>query len=88
MPRRRKLSTTISPDGYAFLRGLIRKGKAENLAQAIDLVLAEFRRLENRRKLEQATARYYDEASPAAIDEENSLVAAFDATADEINADE
>jgi hypothetical protein len=88
MPRRRKLSTTISPEGYSYLRSLIRAGKAENLAQAIDLVLAEFRRIENRRRLERATAQYYDQASQEAIDEENNLAAAFDATSSEINVDE
>jgi hypothetical protein len=88
MSRRKKLSTTISPEGYAFLRSLIRGGKARNLAQAVDLVLAEFRRLENRRKLAQATAQYYEEASQGAIDEENSLAAAFEATAGEINVDD
>lgn len=67
---------------------MIRSGKAQNLAQAMDLVLAEFRRLENRRKLEQATAHYYDHASQDAIDEENGLAAAFEVTAGEINVDE
>jgi len=88
MARRRKLSTTISPEGYAFLRSLIRSGKAENLAQAVDLVLAEFRRIENRRMLEQATAGYYGQASQEAIDEENGLAAAFESTASEITPDE
>jgi hypothetical protein len=88
MPRRRKLSTTVSPEGYAFLRSLIRAGKAANLAQAVDLVLAEFRRIDNRRRLAQATARYYDEASQPAIDEENNLAAAFQTTAGELNVDE
>jgi hypothetical protein len=88
MPRRKKLSTTISPDGYAFLRGLVRAGRAKNVAQAIDLALAELRRIENRRKLELATARFYEHASQDAMDEENSLATAFDATAGEIDADE
>jgi hypothetical protein len=86
--RRKKVSTTISPDGYAALRGLIRSGKAENIAQAMDLVLAEFRRMENRRKLEQSTAQYYEQASQEAIDEENGLAVAFDATAGETSVDE
>jgi hypothetical protein len=88
MPRRKKLSTTISPEGYAFLRSLIRAGKAENLAQAIDHVLGEFRRLDNRRRLARATAQQYEQASQAAMDEENNLAAAFDAIANEINPDE
>jgi hypothetical protein len=88
MPRRIKLSTTISPDGYALLRRLVRAGKAATIAQAVDLVLSEFRRLENRRRLEQATAHYYERATQEAIDEENSLATAFAATADEIDSDE
>ncbi|MBZ5696269.1 MAG: hypothetical protein LAN36_13020 [Acidobacteriia bacterium] len=87
MARRRKLSTTVSPEGYSFLRGLVRAGKASNLAQAIDLVLEEFRRIENRRRLERATAEYYEKASQEAIDEENHLAAAFSATASEIEID-
>lgn len=75
--RRKKVSTTISPESYAFLRELIRRGRAENLAQALDLVLEEIRRADNRRRLEQATAEYYQNASQESIDEENSLAAAF-----------
>ena len=75
--RRKKVSTTISPESYAFLRELIRSGRAENLAQALDLVLEEIRRADNRRRLEQATAEYYQNASQESIDEENSLAAAF-----------
>jgi hypothetical protein len=88
MQRRKKLSTTVSSDGYALLRNLVRAGKAANLAQAVDLVLSEFRRSENRRRLEQATARYYEEASSDALDEENALAATFQASASEINVDE
>jgi hypothetical protein len=88
MARRKKVSTTISPESYAVLRGMIRAGQALNLAQALDLVLAEFRRTENRRKLERATAQYYEEASQEAIDEENQLAAAFSATAGEIKVDD
>jgi hypothetical protein len=87
MPRRKKLSTTISPEGYAFLRSLIRSGRAESLAQAVDLALEEVRQIENRRRLEQATAEYYASASQEAIDEENSLATAFAATAGEIDID-
>jgi hypothetical protein len=54
----------------------------------MDLVLEEIRRAENRRKLEEATTRYYDEASQEAIDEENSLAAAFSVTSGEIKVDD
>ena len=87
MPRRKKLSTTISPEGYAFLRSLIRSGRAESLAQAVDFALEEVRQIENRRKLEQATAEYYANASQEAIDEENNLATSFAAGAGEIDID-
>jgi hypothetical protein len=76
MPKRRKkISTTISPEGYAFLQSAIREGRAENLAQAIDLALEEVRRLDNRLRLEKATSAYYESASDEAIAEENNLAA-------------
>lgn len=88
MARRKKLSTTISPEGYAFIRKIIRSGRADNIAQALDLILEDIRTIENRERLERATAEYYQNASQEAIDEENSLAAAFAATAGEIKVDE
>jgi hypothetical protein len=88
MARRKKVSTTISPESYAVLSGMIRAGQALNLAQALDLVLAEFRRAENRRKLERATAEYYANLTPEEIEEENRLGEIFSATAGEIDLDE
>lgn len=77
MARRKKVSTTISPEGYAFLRALIRSKKAQNLAQALDYVLDEIRRADNRARLEAATTAYYESASQEAIDEENQIAADF-----------
>lgn len=84
---RRKVSTTISPESYAFLRGLIRSGKAENLAQALDLVLDQIRREDNRERLERATAAYYDNLTAEEIQEENELGGIISAS-NEITADE
>ena len=78
--KRKKISTTISPEGYAFLRGLIRSGKAQNLAQAVDLTVEEVRALENRRKLAQATADYFNNLTDDEIQEENELGAAISAS--------
>ena len=79
-PKRKKISTTISPEGYAFLRGLIRSGKAQNLAQAVDLTVEEVRALENRRKLAQATSDYFNNLTDEEIQEENELGAAISAS--------
>jgi hypothetical protein len=87
MSRRKKISTTVSPEGYALLRTLIRSGRAENLAQAVDLALEEVRRAENRRKLESATAQYFDSLTAQELQEENELGEAISAGS-EIEADE
>jgi hypothetical protein len=86
--RRKKISTTIAPEGHAFLQSLIASGKAQNLAEAIDLVLDEIRRTENRAKLEHAMEAYYENLSPEAIAEENEIAAAFSRSAHEINLDD
>ena len=88
MARRKKVSTTISPESYAFLRALIRSRKAENMAQALDYVLDEMRRAENRARLEAATTAYYDNAPQDVIDEENEIAESFSKSAGEINLDE
>ena len=88
MTRRKKVSTTISPESYAYLRALIRSKKVENLAQALDYVLDEIRRADNRARLEAATAAYYDNAPQEVIDEENELAESFSKAAGELNLDE
>jgi hypothetical protein len=88
MARRKKVSTTISPDGYAFLRALIRSRKAENLAQALDYVLDEMRRADNRARLEAATTAYYDSLTPEEIEEEDHLAVSFASSAGDIDLDE
>jgi predicted AAA+ superfamily ATPase len=88
MSRRKKVSTTISPESYAYLRTLIRSKKVENLAQAIDYVLDEIRRADNRARLEAATAAYYDSLTPEEIEEEDRLAASFAGSAAEIDLDE
>jgi len=86
--RRRKISTTIAPEGYAFLENLIESGKAGNLAEAMDLILDEMLRAENRARLERATAAYYEGANPEAIAEENELAAALSASLPDLLFDE
>jgi mRNA-degrading endonuclease toxin of MazEF toxin-antitoxin module/Arc/MetJ-type ribon-helix-helix transcriptional regulator len=69
---RRKVSTTISPEAYEFLRRLVESGRAATLAEAVDQVVRRARRTENRSRLEQATAAYFARLSRAAAQEEKS----------------
>jgi len=86
--KRKKISTTIAPEGYEFLESMIATGRARNLAEAIDLVLDEIRREENRARLERMMEAYYENASPSAMAEENEIAEAFSRSAHEINQDE
>ena len=88
MPRRKKISTTISPEGYAFLRSLVRGGRARNLAEAVDLVLEEVRQSNGRESLERATAEYFKNRTVEEIAEDQALESALTGAAAEIDFDE
>ena len=85
--RRQKISTTIAPENEAFLRSLIKRGKASNLGDAVDRAVTFARRAEARRKLEEATAAYYASLSGAALKEEQQLERAVGYTALQVDLD-
>jgi hypothetical protein len=74
---REKISTTISSDTLAHLEQLIEKGEARTLADAIDSVVQKLLVYENRERLANDTAAYFDNLSPEAMEEENQLAAAL-----------
>jgi len=84
---RAKLSTTIARENFQYLESLVQTGQAQNLAQALDMTLHRSRKLENRRRLERATAAYFDELSPEALAEEEELAAKLSGSAAEIDFD-
>jgi hypothetical protein len=88
MSQRHKVSTTVAPESIAYLRSLIRRGKARNLAQAVDLAVSRARRAESRARLEADTAAYFDQLSPRARKEEARLETLFGGGLDEIDVDE
>jgi hypothetical protein len=88
MARRKKLSTTISPESYAYLRSLVRKKRAATMAEAVDLVLQRAREAQNREELERATAAFFDSLSPGEMEEENRVGEALSRAAEEVNFDE
>ena len=87
MAHRRKISTTIDPHSYEYLKGLIAVGRARSLAEALDLALSRLRRAENRARLERATAAYFENLPTEAACEELNLSAALDASAGESDFD-
>ncbi len=70
---RRKISTTVAPETHAFLKSLVRRGQAANLAEAVDRTVAFARRSESRKRLDAATAAYYDSLSGESLRAEHRL---------------
>jgi uncharacterized iron-regulated protein len=85
---RQKISTTIAPENEAFLRSLIKRGKANTLAEAVDRAITVARRAESRERLEAATEAYFASLSPEALEEENRLGEALAYESGRVNFDE
>jgi len=84
---REKISTTISSDTLAHLEQLIERGEARTLADAIDSVVQKLLVYENRERLANDTAAYFDNLSPEAMEEENQLAAALSSSVKGIDFD-
>jgi hypothetical protein len=70
---RQKLSTTVSSESYEFLREMVNQGRAATIAEAPDIAVSVVRRIDNRRSLAAATARYFGQMDAKAATEERSL---------------
>ncbi len=85
---RQKISTTIAPENGAFLRSLIKRGKASTLAEAVDRAVGVARRAEARARLETATEAYFASLSPEEQQEDSRLGEALAYEAGKVNFDE
>lgn len=85
---RQKISTTISPTSLAYLEKLIDEDKARTLADAIDRAIEQLLVYENRERLANDTAAYFDNMSEEDAAEEQKLEAALAQSATGINFDE
>jgi len=70
---RTKLSTTVAAENFNFLETMVSTGRSDSIAEAVDLAIARLRQMENRSRLERATADYFDGLSPKAQAEEQAL---------------
>ena len=70
---RTKLSITVAPETYAFLEQMVSRGQAANLAEALDRAISSIRKIENRKRLADATTRYFSKLDSEAIIGENAL---------------
>jgi hypothetical protein len=76
-PARQKISTTISPEAFSYLDGLIQQGKVRTLAEAIDHAIEQLRVYENRERLANDTAAYFDNMTEEEAAEERRLESAL-----------
>ncbi len=81
MPQRKKLSTTIGAGNYAYLHNMVRAGRAESVAEAVDKAVEMARRLDCRAALARQTAAYFKGLSATAAAEEADLEDALSAAA-------
>jgi hypothetical protein len=85
---RKKISTTIAAENAAFLNAMLKRGKADSLAEAVDHVIALARQAEARERLEAATEKYFNSLSEEDAAEENRLGAALAYESSKVNFDE
>ena len=88
MPQRKKLSTTIGASNYAYLHSMIKAGKAESVADAVDKAVELARRVDNRATLERQTAAYFKGLNAKAAADESDLENALSAASQEIDFDQ
>jgi hypothetical protein len=83
--KRRKLSTTIGANNYAYLHNMVKAGRAESVGEAVDKVVEVARRLDNRATLERQTAAYFNGLTYKAAGEETDLEDALSAASQEMD---
>lgn len=70
---RTKLAATVSPETYAFLEQMVNRGEAATFSEALDKAVSQLQRLENRKCLADATARYFEGLDPQSSAAENEI---------------
>ncbi len=88
MLQRRKLSTTIGANSYAYLRNMVKAGKAESVGEAVDKAVEIARRLDNRATLERQTAAYFKGLTAEAAAEEADLEDVLSIASQEMDVDQ
>jgi hypothetical protein len=85
---RKKLSTTIGANSYAYLQQLVKAGRAESVGEAVDKAVEVARRLDNRAILERQTTAYFKGLTSKAAAEETDLEDALSAASQEMDFDQ
>lgn len=86
--QRKKLSTTIGANNYAYLHNMVKAGRAESVGEAVDKAVEIARRLDNRATLAHQTAAYFKGLPAKAAREETDLENALSAAIQEMDFDQ
>jgi hypothetical protein len=87
VPPRKKLSTTIGANNYAYLHKMVKAGRAESVGETVDKAVEMARRLDNRATLEHQTAAYFKGPTSKAAAAETDLEDAMSAASQEMDFD-
>jgi hypothetical protein len=82
-----KLSTTVAAENFTFLETMVSSGHTDSIAEAVDLAIARLRKVENRARLEAATAAYFDGLTPEGEAEERTLAGQLHLSAGSVDFD-
>ena len=85
---RKKLSTTIGANNYAYLHRMVKAGKAQSVGESVDKAVEIARRLDSRATLERQTAAYFKGLPSKAAAEESDLEEALIAASQEMEFDQ
>jgi hypothetical protein len=85
---RQKISTTISSSTLAYLEQLVHDGEARTLAEALDLAVERLLVYENRERLANDTAAYFENMTEEEAAEEQKLEAALSQSVGGLSFDE
>ncbi|MFZ0591157.1 MAG: hypothetical protein WAM39_11775 [Bryobacteraceae bacterium] len=88
MPPRKKLSTTIGANNYAYLRNMVKAGRAQSVGEAVDKAVEMARRLDNRAALERQTAAYFKGLTGQSAKEEAAIEGALSGASQEMDFDQ
>jgi hypothetical protein len=88
MVQRKKLSTTIGANNYAYLHDMVKAGRAESVGEAVDKAVEIARRVSNRATLERETSAYFKRLNAGAAAEEAALESALSAASLEMDFDQ
>ena len=88
MLARKKLSTTIDANSFAYLSNMVRAGRAGSVGEAVDKAVEVARRLDDRALLERQTAAYFKGLTTKAAKEETEIEEALSSAAQEFDFDQ